>query len=322
MDNIELLADTIVKALVARIERTLAPLAKRVDELERREFVTPDELQEVRAAQAIVARDAAGALFSTLRVPQDGKSITEDDVRPMLLAMVDALPKAKDGERGPQGERGEKGEPGEAGPVGKQGEAGPQGEKGEPGQPGAAGERGEKGESGAAGSPGEPGAAGEVGAKGEKGDAGRDGKDADIATLRELVAIAVKAAAADLPMPELDMHQVERICEEAAAKAVNAFPVPKNGSDGVDGLGFDDMRMDLQADGRTMTFVFARDGREKTFEIVAPWQIYRGLYKSKGRYAKGDVVTYAGSSFVANKDTTQPPETDDWTLCVKRGRDA
>ncbi len=39
--------------------------------------------------------------------------------------------------------------------------------------------------------------------------------------------------------------------------------------------GFDDMTMDLSSDGRTMVFRVVRNGREKTFEIVCPWQIYK-----------------------------------------------
>ena len=154
-----------------------------------------------------------------------------------------------------------------------------------------------------------------------------DGKDVDLATLRDLVSITVKAAVADIPVPKdgergkdadpVDMGAVVSLVEGAVRRAVEAMPTPR---DGVDAMAIDDFMLDLKDDGRTLVFRFAAGGREKTFEIVCPWQIYRGVWKA-GAYMQGDTVTYGGSQWVARCDTSLIPGTDDWVLAVKRGKD-
>lgn len=47
---------------------------------------------------------------------------------------------------------------------------------------------------------------------------------------------------------------------------------------------------------------------------------YKGVWR-EGEYKRGDVVTFGGSAFYAKRDTTEKPETDAWSLFVKRGRD-
>lgn len=50
---------------------------------------------------------------------------------------------------------------------------------------------------------------------------------------------------------------------------------------------------------------------------------YCGTYSLGMNYEKGDAVTYAGSLWVARTDTkTRPGTGQEWTLAVKRGRDA
>lgn len=47
-----------------------------------------------------------------------------------------------------------------------------------------------------------------------------------------------------------------------------------------------------------------------------------GVYRAGQAYEKGDIVSYGGSSWIAQRDTQSKPETDDsWRLMVKRGRD-
>jgi hypothetical protein len=63
------------------------------------------------------------------------------------------------------------------------------------------------------------------------------------------------------------------------------------------------------------------DGTEFTRRIKTVTPIYRGVW-TEGTYLKGDSVTWAGSSFIAQRDTTDKPEqTDAWKLSTKRGRD-
>jgi len=59
----------------------------------------------------------------------------------------------------------------------------------------------------------------------------------------------------------------------------------------------------------------------REFKHVMP--VYVGVWKDGEFYDEGDCVTFAGSMFIAQTDTTAKPEDgQDWKLCVKRGRDA
>jgi hypothetical protein len=49
--------------------------------------------------------------------------------------------------------------------------------------------------------------------------------------------------------------------------------------------------------------------------------IDRGVWR-EGQYKAGDAVTWAGSLWIAQKDTDAKPDSGDgWRLSVKRGRD-
>jgi len=65
----------------------------------------------------------------------------------------------------------------------------------------------------------------------------------------------------------------------------------------------------------------AMEARLKAVE-KKPLMRYRGVWKAEVRYDEGDVATLGGSMWHADCSTTARPGTsDDWTLCVKRGRD-
>ena len=54
-----------------------------------------------------------------------------------------------------------------------------------------------------------------------------------------------------------------------------------------------------------------------------PTITYQQLWSADGGYSAGDAVTFDGSLFIAQQDTTDRPETSPaWGLAVKRGRDA
>lgn len=95
----------------------------------------------------------------------------------------------------------------------------------------------------------------------------------------------------------------------------------KPGRDGADGLGFDDMS--VEADGeRGIVLRFSRGDIVKEFPVSFAIPIYQGTYKAGEAYSKGDVVTWAGSMWVAKQDTSDKPEVSEaWRLSVKRGRD-
>lgn len=96
---------------------------------------------------------------------------------------------------------------------------------------------------------------------------------------------------------------------------------PVVGEDGDDGLGFDDL--DVAYDGeKTITLKFTQGERVKEFAFTMPVVIDRGVYRDGSEYKAGDGVTWGGSFWIAQKDTSAKPDAgDDWRLSVKRGRD-
>jgi hypothetical protein len=96
----------------------------------------------------------------------------------------------------------------------------------------------------------------------------------------------------------------------------------QNGKDGADGLGFDDLTL-AQTDERSLTVKAIRGDRVKDIGTATfPVEIYRGVYVDGRQYERGDCVTWGGSEFHCNEQTTSKPEQSKaWTLKVKRGRD-
>lgn len=184
----------------------------------------------------------------------------------------------------------------------------------------------------------------------------KDGESVDMAEVRRLVDEAV----AELPAPapvEPDPEAIAVAVKESVSKAVSELPVAKDGSPGV---GLADALIDkdgnlviTMTDGRTKTLgkVVGKDGDnappftldnfelqpidERTvdlrfthggechsFELAFPVPIYRGVW-TDAEYTRGDMVTWAGSVWHADKATAAKPDTPDsgWKLAVKRGRD-
>lgn len=95
-----------------------------------------------------------------------------------------------------------------------------------------------------------------------------------------------------------------------------------NGLNGKDGLGFDDMTLVFDA---TKGYVlrFERGTLVKEWPVPIPFDA--GVWKA-GAYPAGAGVTRRGSFFIAQKATSAPPdeptpESRDWRLAVKSGRD-
>lgn len=78
-----------------------------------------------------------------------------------------------------------------------------------------------------------------------------------------------------------------------------------------------DSSFEVTHDGeRGITFRFG--SHQSTIRL--PAMIYRGVWEQQS-YEKGDSVTFDGSVFIAQADTSSKPGTDDtWRLAVKRGR--
>lgn len=95
----------------------------------------------------------------------------------------------------------------------------------------------------------------------------------------------------------------------------------RDGQDGQDGLGFDDLTAEYDGE-RTVTLRFARGEVVKTYPLVLPIVLDRGVYRPEQTYAKGDAVSFGGSLFIAQDATSSKPESgSEWRLAVKRGRD-
>jgi hypothetical protein len=133
---------------------------------------------------------------------------------------------------------------------------------------------------------GEPGERGASGAQGPPGEPGREGRD----------------GLPGVPGPD-------------GRDGKNGL----DGKDGRDGLGFDDMEEEILDGGRVLIRRYRQGERVKEFRHVLATMIYRGPYEHGMQYARGDVVTYGGSMFVAKRETAIKPETDDWQLAVKKG---
>jgi integrin beta 3 len=113
--------------------------------------------------------------------------------------------------------------------------------------------------------------------------------------------------------------EFERRATDTLQRAIERMPLAKDGKDGRDGLspeGFD-----AEIEGRTITFSLKVGDQVFTKTAKVSWPIYKGTYQRGQAYEQGDTVTYAGSSWIAKRDTATSPPGDDWQQCVARGRD-
>jgi hypothetical protein len=91
---------------------------------------------------------------------------------------------------------------------------------------------------------------------------------------------------------------------------------------GADGFGFSDIRHEDNE--RSFKIIFSRDGLpDYEVEVQKPGFWDQGVWVEGKEFLPGDVVTWAGSSWVAKQESQdkKPGETDAWRLLVKRGRD-
>lgn len=211
--------------------------------------------------------------------------------------------------------------------VGERGEKGDRGEQGEKGAPGERGDKGEKGDSvsveelmplitariekdvaaylATIPSP-------ENGKDGRDGRDGADGESVSIEDVEKQIRSLQSEWALDF----------ERRAQSLLQAAIDRMPAAKDGKDGKDGIGFDDM--EVVSDGRrTFSFVFTKGEQRKEFSHKLPVVLDCGVWKDGAFYEHGDGVTYGGSFWIAQKNTDDKPGTNEsWRLAVKKGRDA
>lgn len=155
------------------------------------------------------------------------------------------------------------------------------------------------------GPPGERGADGTPGAPGERGLDGTDGKDG--------------AGIADL----LRDHEGNLVATFTDGRLKNLGPIQgKDGKDGRDGFQLEDFDCRVLDDDRTIELAFKAGDHEHVATLRWPTVIDRGVYRAEQTYERGDAVTWAGSLWIAQKETAAKPDGgEDWRLAVKRGRD-
>lgn len=107
---------------------------------------------------------------------------------------------------------------------------------------------------------------------------------------------------------------------KALVKAeVDAIPRPK---DGLDGVNFDDMDINFDTESKELLITAVRGENAKQWKFFVPMLTDQGVYKEGTDYLKSDGVTFGGSFWIAQKDTSAKPGTnEDWRLAVKKGRD-
>lgn len=301
---------SVVEQVRGYVDKALAPLATRLKALEDAPSPTLVEGGETEAAIRRVALAAAA----------EGARRAFDEA-----SAGDAL-------RGAPGEPGPQGESGPQGPPGEKGDTGPQGE---PGYNGLVGERGADGQDGKDVDPAvverlmadNARLSSQVEALTKQFETATDAVDARIKALvptammineaGELVSIWADGATKALGRVQ-GRDGAPGVAGERGLDGVNG----KDGAQGLPGFGLDDFDTELKEDGRTVLFKFVCGDVAETHELQFPVTIDRGVFKDGTRYERGDGVTYAGSWFIAQRDTTAKPETgDDWRLAVKRGRD-
>lgn len=174
------------------------------------------------------------------------------------------------------------------------------------------------------------------------GDAGRDAASVTIEEVAPLIAEAVERAVSMLPAQKDGKDGVDGVGVAGAlidrtgdlvltlsnGETRSLGPVVgKDGHDGQpgrDGLQVKDLDLSLAADGRTLLFSLDDGEVAYTAEVGVPTMIYCGVFADGTRYQKGDTVTWAGSLWHCNAETKDKPGegSTDWTLAVKKGRDA
>lgn len=103
-------------------------------------------------------------------------------------------------------------------------------------------------------------------------------------------------------------------------------PKGDDGKDGADGFGYDDLEESVEDDGRVLVRTYKRGDRVKAFRHQQSIVLDRGVFADGKSYQRGDGVTWGGSFWIAQAETTAKPglatpESRAWRLAVKRGSD-
>lgn len=189
----------------------------------------------------------------------------------------------------------------------------------ERGEKGEAGERGLDGKNGRDGADGVPGEKGADGLNGVDGTPGADGRDG----VGLAGAMIDRSGGLVLTLTDGTTRELGPVVGKDGAAGIDGKDGADGaaGRDGVDGFGFDDLIFEHDGE-RGFKLRFVQGERVKDFAFEVPVVLDRGVYRAEQTYSKGDAVSWAGSLWIAQKDTgTKPDGGEDWRLAVKRGRD-
>lgn len=211
---------------------------------------------------------------------------------------------------------------GEVGPAGPAGGVGPQGVSGQVGERGLAGERGEQGIQGIQGVAGVAGERGERGEKGDKGDTGEQGVAGVSLDIQGAVAtyadLPVGAAAGDAWIVLADGKLYYR---DSSGYPADGAGVPFQGPQGIPGVAGE--RGEVGATGAAgVAGSQGVAGVQGVAGADGQGFVWRGAYSLSGTYAAYDVVSYAGSSYVAlTSGVTQAPAVapSSWAALALKG---
>jgi integrin beta 3 len=153
--------------------------------------------------------------------------------------------------------------------------------------PGPPGETGLEGKRGLQGERGEKGERGEAGKPGAIGPAGTEGKNGE------------RGQKGEPGRNASDLTYLQDYATEQVARALKTATVTT--PDG----------------GRTLRWAIG----ETVHEIKTAVVLDAGVWKEGAAYVAGDGVTLGGQFFIAQKDTSAKPPSDDWRLAVRSGRD-
>jgi hypothetical protein len=145
--------------------------------------------------------------------------------------------------------------------------------------------------------------------------AGRDGTSVTLDDVKGLIESNMALWALDF----------ERRAQDVLQRSVDRIPAPAPGKDGRDATSLDDIDLVLGEDGRTVVirFVAGDEIREKSIQLATV--LDRGVFKDGQTYQPGDAVSWGGSLWIAQAETSAKPDDSrdgtPWRLGVKKGRD-
>lgn len=345
MGRMTILVERVIDSTKAYVADAFKSIIPRIEALER-------GLAEAKADRLEDIERTLAKELARRPTPQDGKSVTLDDVRPLIEEAVKTIPAPKDGRDGKDGENGTSITLDDVRPLIEQAvktiPAPKDGKDGEDGKsvtvdevlPALTAEL----QKAIAALP--------IPKDGRDGIDGKDGADGKSVTADDVLPVLraeLQKAVEALPVPKdgrdgidgkdgtsvtvddlramFEAEQAkwaldwERRAQDQMTRFMDRIPAPKDGKDGADGLGFEDL--EVQHDGeRTFTVRFVRGEKVKEFAFKVPVVIERGVYRAGQTYERGDGVTRDGSFWIAQKDTAaKPGESPDWRMAVKKGRD-